>query len=582
MNDMKLKILFILIFLLAFIIRVYHLDLVPTGLNRDEAALGYTAYSILKTGRDEYGKVLPLSLESFGDWKLPLYSYVSIPAVLFLSLSETSVRIVSSFVGTLSSGLVFFLILFAFADFVKKRRLALLSMILFAVSPWSVHFSRVASEANLAVFLTLFALVIFFWRKNSKLRLIVSGLILSFTLLTYHGNHIFSPLLFLGLCRFLFLNQKSWAKLLSFVVPFLFVAAVIFSQTLFSANKTKLSGLTPLSDPYLLYSRVTQMQSDYPVPGSIESKLFDNKVGFLIGRFLDGYIKSFSPEFLFISGGTNLQHNIPYIGNMYIIESVFLLFGLFALFHKKYNSRFIFVYWLLISPLGAAITKDAPHSARMLSILPVPQIITALGIIFFIGVFSQKKFFHLIILVISVLFTLNISLYFSRYFIHFPKVREDVWGGGYKELVSRVLPILSNYPEVIMDKPGNSPYIYFLFYGKMNPSYVQTDMLHYDADAEGFHHVKEIGNLKFENFDGTHELLVPNRLLILRVDSTVPSSTHSAILHTPKTISEVRQKYGTDYGLKVGDLVVSHILDTIYLKNGEKQFYLIETKKYGN
>jgi len=38
---------------------------VPPGFNADEAAFGYNAYSLLKTGRDEYGTLLPLSIKSF-------------------------------------------------------------------------------------------------------------------------------------------------------------------------------------------------------------------------------------------------------------------------------------------------------------------------------------------------------------------------------------------------------------------------------------------------------------------------------------------------------------------------------------
>ncbi|MBM3208997.1 4-amino-4-deoxy-L-arabinose transferase, partial [Candidatus Shapirobacteria bacterium] len=52
--------LLIIIVSLAFILRVYKLGEYPVGITWDEPALGYNAYSILKTGRDEYGKLLPI------------------------------------------------------------------------------------------------------------------------------------------------------------------------------------------------------------------------------------------------------------------------------------------------------------------------------------------------------------------------------------------------------------------------------------------------------------------------------------------------------------------------------------------
>ena len=42
-----------LIFILAIVLRFFKLGEVPIELNRDEASLGYTAYSLLETGRDE-------------------------------------------------------------------------------------------------------------------------------------------------------------------------------------------------------------------------------------------------------------------------------------------------------------------------------------------------------------------------------------------------------------------------------------------------------------------------------------------------------------------------------------------------
>ena len=56
-----------IIILLGLILRIWYVTQVPPGISRDEGAIGYNAYSILKTGRDEYGKYFPLSFKSFGD-----------------------------------------------------------------------------------------------------------------------------------------------------------------------------------------------------------------------------------------------------------------------------------------------------------------------------------------------------------------------------------------------------------------------------------------------------------------------------------------------------------------------------------
>ena len=62
----KEKLILIITILAAFFIRFYNYNYPP--LLWDEAALGYNAYSILKTGRDEYGQYFPLIFKSFGDY----------------------------------------------------------------------------------------------------------------------------------------------------------------------------------------------------------------------------------------------------------------------------------------------------------------------------------------------------------------------------------------------------------------------------------------------------------------------------------------------------------------------------------
>lgn len=100
----------ILIFILALCLRLFWLGRFPVSLNRDEAAIGWNAYSILKTGKDEWGEFLSLSFKSFGDYKMPLYIYFTVPFVALFGFSEFSVRFPSAFFGSLTVLLVYFLV----------------------------------------------------------------------------------------------------------------------------------------------------------------------------------------------------------------------------------------------------------------------------------------------------------------------------------------------------------------------------------------------------------------------------------------------------------------------------------------
>src|SRR5579864_5348125 len=97
------SILLILIVIVAAFLRFYQLGTNPPSLTWDEVSWGYNAYSLGIDGRDEFGRFLPLNyLESFGDFKPPVYAYLdSIPIKVF-GLNEFATRFPSAFLGTLT------------------------------------------------------------------------------------------------------------------------------------------------------------------------------------------------------------------------------------------------------------------------------------------------------------------------------------------------------------------------------------------------------------------------------------------------------------------------------------------------
>jgi 4-amino-4-deoxy-L-arabinose transferase-like glycosyltransferase len=113
------KFLIALVFLLGFILRIVNISSRPVGFTPDEASFGYDAYSILKTGKDQWGKPFPLVLRSFGDSKLPLYTYLTIPSVFLFGLNEFAVRLPNAIIGSLAVIIVYLLVkeLFSEKDF---------------------------------------------------------------------------------------------------------------------------------------------------------------------------------------------------------------------------------------------------------------------------------------------------------------------------------------------------------------------------------------------------------------------------------------------------------------------------------
>lgn len=519
----KLLLVFFAILFLASFLRLYSLDSVPPGVNQDEASIGYTAYSILTTGKDEYGRLFPLSFQSFGDWKLPLYIYTVVPFVKFLGLSELAVRLPSALFGIASVALTFFLVRLLF----KNNVLALLSMFLIAIAPWHLHLSRVESESNTAVLLVILAAICFLKSLKGKQWLIIlSAFFFALTYFTYAGNHVFTTLLILGLLFIYRLEIKITRVTIIAAFIFLGLSGFVFSQTLFGADKTKLSGISIFGDPSVVHAQIELPRLEHSNPNSFFARLTHNRVVFALERFGQNYVNAFSGQFLFVSGGTNKAHNISDFGNMYLVEAPFLFLGLIYLIaFKKGKEKYLVLWWFFIAPVAASLTKDAPHTNRMFAIFPILPLVVAFGLWWFIGLIN-KKWATFAILIIAVLFIVNLSSYLDRYYVHFPKNEAKNWGLGYKELVTLLSKPQFVSQSIVMARPEYSPYIYLLFYSQYDPSLYQRQAVRYPPTADQFVNVKSFGRFTFRTIDWEKDMNLKNTLLI-DWSSDVPMSLRS-------------------------------------------------------
>ncbi|MCX6705080.1 MAG: glycosyltransferase family 39 protein, partial [Candidatus Woesebacteria bacterium] len=193
------------ILLVSVCLRFYNLSGVPSGLHADEASQGYNAFSLFKTGRDMYGRILPILFRASGSYQTPIYTYLSIIPVNLLGNTIFSIRFISALSGVALVALTYFLLKL-------WGQKGLIAATVIAISPWAVHFSRVAVEANLALTIFASSIIVFGLSLKKPKYLPLASLLLGISTHAYYSERVIAVLflpLFILLFRKIFLKYKS-------------------------------------------------------------------------------------------------------------------------------------------------------------------------------------------------------------------------------------------------------------------------------------------------------------------------------------------------------------------------------------
>ena len=504
---MKSKFLLFLIILIAFILRFHQLGSNPSSIDWDEASLGYNAYSILRTGKDEYGKYLPLSIRSFNDYKPPLYTYLTVPSVALFGLTEFSVRLTSAIFGLIGVISAFLLI----KELFFSEKIALLTSFFLAISPWHLQFSRIAFEANVALTLIILGVLFFVKGLNNRKKLIASSVFFGLSLYSYHSPRLIIPFLILGLIIIYF--NKIRLKIYSLIV-FLVIISLFYLPVLkeFSSAGARFTSVSVVNPDEKLGQSIKAIDYDAS-RGDWLGKLVHNR-RIVFGReILGGYLNHFNFDFLFLTGDPPGRHHGSGMGMLYFVDLPFMVLGFLFLFKNiKEKQNKTIMLWYILAPLASAFTSGTPHAVRAIFYLPSYQIFTSLGII---EVFkSSKNKFHnfskVIILFIILLFTFNFFYYLHQYYIHTPLEYASQWQYGYKEAVSIADKYGPFIDKIIVTYKYDQPYIYFLFYDKIDPSWYQKNW----GDGEILRSERKFSKFDFRNIDWENDKNLHNVLLI--------------------------------------------------------------------
>lgn len=541
---LKNKIL-IIILILAATLRFWKLGSIPPGLTPDEASLGYNAYSILKTGRDEFGTTLPIIFKSFGDYKPGLYVYLTVPSVAVFGLSEFSTRLPSALFGVVSVLLIYFVCAKLF-----NKKLGLFAALVASINPWLIYFSHAAWEANVSLGLTLFG-IYFFLKSFGKAKfLILSAIFFALTLLTYQGAKLSSAIVVL------ILIGVYWRDFWKIPKKFLLssgacgiIISIPIILSLFTGQTERLTIFSIFSYHRPVGAVQSLLSEGGEKNGGASYYVFHSEALNYFLAVAGRWFNNFSGRFLFFSGDwANPVSTAPYQGVLLITDLLLIPLGLFATFKKNLGKGEAFVFlWLILAPFSAAISRDEVNAVRDLN-LAVPLIIfSAFGLLTLSNWLSEKVGKVFCVILLFTFYFLPFTYFMDAYFIHVPAHNSNYWRYGYREAVQFVIPLEKNYKNIVFEQSFNQPYIYFLFYGPKDPAkYQRQEKLvnsQYIGDV-GFE--EKIDNVEFKNIDWEVLKKARGTLVVASPESLPPN-----FLADAKFLKEIKYLNGRDVAFDI-------------------------------
>ncbi|OGJ37786.1 MAG: hypothetical protein A2383_01720 [Candidatus Pacebacteria bacterium RIFOXYB1_FULL_39_46] len=488
----KINWLLISITLLAFFLRVWQLGQLPAILNRDEAALAYNAYLLSTTGQDEWQKSWPLTLESFGDYKLAGYPLLLIPFLKIFGLTDLAVRLPSALAGTVLVPLVF--LLAKKIKFIEKQ--AWLASLLIAVSPVFIWYSRLAFEANLALTYLIAALVVLleFQHKARRWHVPLLIILLLLAIFTYNTPLLLLPVLMIFVWLRFANKQKNKLILIELILGAVFLVGL---RSLLALTSQK-SGITIFSDE-TVWHEWSNFRASLNQPWQ---SLIGNRYLYFIYLSIKNLFSSFSIKFLLTTGGSHPWHSLPNLGHVLWTSFCFAGVGIIAMTGRAIRAckkltithkRELAWLWLLFaSLLPAIITVDAPHATRSLLFFVLLQIIAVWGLVWLTGWLKQNKFIWGAIILVLVL---EATHHAFQLFIIYPK-QTQAFQPGFAQVMQTVEAEHPDQPIAIVD-PSGYHYIILAWYLKLPPDVYFKTIIRQQPNQIGFRYGEQLTHYHF-------------------------------------------------------------------------------------
>ena len=440
------------VLLLALALRLVDVERTPPPLNVDEAVNAYDAYALLKTGRDQWGRLWPITMRAFNDYRRPATIYSAIPFMALFGLTIFGIRAMAAFWGWLTV-----LFTYRLARDMFGKRTGLAAALMLALSPWHIHFSRLGVEVSGPMLCAIVAGLDFGWRWHTMQHarwLYASGITLTLALYTYTTAQAFVPLLLLVIGVLFW--RELWAQrrvVLMVGLLMIMIAAPLAIAILRNPSSwNRLNAISVLSDPNARgWSTIQKWRA-----------------------VLQQWRGHFTPAYLFLIGDAQPIHHPPGSGQLYWLDMLLIPMGLIALIALTRRDRrgaLLLLAWLALGPIPAALTRQDMGSAnamRGIAGLPAWAILSGLGLAWVAELNAKKIRAGLVGLLLGVL-AWNVTLVQTAYFTTYPHNHARDFEYGIREALAYVQTHADADTPIVLTNWISQPHIFAVFFTQYDP-----------------------------------------------------------------------------------------------------------------
>ncbi len=486
-KDNAEKICFVIILLCCILVRVLFLGFVPSGINQDEAYIGYEAFSLAKYGIDSWGYTNPCYFISWGSGMNVFYAYLLRCFFMILGYEDWVLRFPQAVVSVLGC--------LAFYCMLKKgygKKVALFGFFIISVMPWNIMNARWGLES--AMLPSCLMIAVWLWVKAFDdikylyFSFIGFGICFYIYAVSWVFLAIYLPLLVI---YFWWYNKDKWIHLWAGGLVLSVFALPLFWFLLVNTYGFDEYKGALFSVPRLIYWRGNEW--------GVEN--FDIKLWAIYNIFI-------------LQDKVTIREVIPGIGLFY--DKYWLLFILgfigLVLDIKKNGFRakcsvFILI-WFVVGGIYVSLLYCSGTRVNLMY-MPVMLILALSAKL----LFRYKWVGYSVVLIYLYLFVNFCYVYFGKY----DEIAQDYFSVGFKEALKEANKVHKDrfYDVVIVDEPTVYPKI--LWYEKINPrDFMKTIYWRYEVNAYmeplSFLHYKFIYDFNYNMIEKDKIYIVDKKL----------------------------------------------------------------------